>query len=411
MKKLNDLNKEKAYEIDSKFHKIYKIYPDLIVSSPGRAEIIGNHTDYNQGFALSCAISRTLIAAFRKRKDKLVRIYSLNYPTKAPITFKIQENIRRSTKNDWADYAKGVVVHLLKNRYKIKGADILIDSDVPTSGGVSSSAAFELAMAYGLLSLCKRKIDPYKIALICQNAENQYVKSPCGFLDQGTISFAKRKKFVLMDFRSKGDLPVSSVKLIPSSLEKHDVVFVILVDKSVKRQLGKSGYPERRQMCEDSIPFWKETLDRKITSLRDVSVSDFRKYKSKLKLFNPTMARRVEHVVYENDRVLESVEALEKDQIDRFGKLLTQSGLSALKLYNLDDKTPELTFLYQFGKKQGGVVGIRNMGGGFSAIALALVKRCSLESFKQDMKRAYEKRFKGKIEFIEFEPEEGIKVN
>ena len=392
-----------------RFQTIYRETPSVISRAPGRAEILGCHTDYNNGFALAAGISRSIIGLFSKRTDDTIHICSNAFPGKA-IVFPLTDFVR-DEKNKWTNYARAVVRELINAKLVTGGANILIDSTVPKSGGVSSSAALELAIAYGLLALNQKKIAPLTVAALCRKAENSdLVKSPCGFLDQGTVSMAKSEKMVLFDFLPKGDSPVSKVTTIATQLAKDDVSFVIPVDLTLERQLGESGYVARRKMCEDSLPFWETVLKRKIKSLRDVKKSDFLKFRDTLQTKNPEMRKRVEHIIFENDRVLSAVKALQKGDTFTFGRLLTEAGESSLALYELDENTPQLTFLVTFGRTIPGVVGMRNMGGGFSAIALALVQNTKMKSFQDALSKEYKKKFHRTLEFIKFSPSEGAEI-
>jgi galactokinase len=180
----------------------------------------------------------------------------------------------------------------------------------------------------------------------------------------------------------------------------------VVVDKEIKRNLGSSGYPARRAMCEQSLPILSKLLGKSVSSLRDISMSEFESCRKELEKRDPIMRKRVEHIVYENRRVIDACEALKVNDLQRFGKILTGSGKSALELYDLDEQTPELTNLVTKGRVLKGVLGMRNMGGGFSAIALALVENAFLNQFKKDLSIAYQ----GDLEFISFEPSEGASV-
>src|SRR4030042_1314215 len=198
------------------FKKLYGSPPTVASRAPGRAEILGCHTDYNFGFALAVGISRDTLCLAAKRKDVAIAVYSTAYPANKPVQFS-QSNIHRDESLTWTNYIRAVVNELLKAGYKIQGANLLIESSVPKSGGVSSSAALELAVAFALLRLFKLPIDRTKIALLCKTAENSpIVKSPCGFLDQGASTFAKKDAMVLLDFLPKGDAPVSNIEIIPA---------------------------------------------------------------------------------------------------------------------------------------------------------------------------------------------------
>ena len=390
------------------FTTLFGTQPTTIARAPGRAEILGCHTDYNSGYALAAGISESTFAYCSKKDESSITVASTAYPNEV-ITFSLNDIAGVET-NKWTNYIRAVAKELVTAGHTIGGANILIDSTVPKSGGVSSSAALELAVAYGLLQLYKYPIDAMKIALLCKQAENSpIVKSPCGFLDQGSSAFAKKDALVLMDFLPKGNDPVSSVTVIPAEFPI-PATFIIPVDPTLERQLGETGYVARRKMCEDSLPFWSTKLGRPVTSLRQVSVVEFEMFRKDLDLLNPVMRKRCEHIVYENARVLAAVVALKNKKIDVFGNLLTEGGKSSLELYGLDENTPQLTFLVEKGRVLPGVLGMRNMGGGFSAIALALVKNESLDTFKQTLSAMYAKQFDRTLDYIAFTPGNGAEI-
>lgn len=398
------ITKESAH-----FTTLFGTPPTVIARAPGRAEILGCHTDYNWGYALAAGISKSTLTFMSKREDNTIALFSNSYPQNTPVVFSIDSLVRDETLT-WPNYSKAVVRELLNNQYKVGGANILIDSTVPKSGGVSSSAALELAIAYGLLALYDQEIDVTKIALLCKNAENSdLVKSPCGFLDQGASAYAKDDGMVFMDFLPSGTSPVSAIDVIPAQFST-PASFVIPVDPTLERQLGESGYVVRRQMCEDSWSFWTHVLGREIKSLRDVSFDEFTTHRDALEKHNPIMRKRVEHIITENKRVLDAVDALKQQDIQTFGRLLTEAGKSSLELYELDENTPQLTLLVEKGRELPGVMGMRNMGGGFSAIALALVKDDSMKEFQSTLSSLYTAAFHRTLEFIEFTPSQGASV-
>lgn len=367
----------------------------MIINSPGRAEIIGNHTDYNSGYALACAISQSTVGLFGKRQDNKIAIRSTIPEFKDQVVEFSLDKIERDETVKWGNYVKAVAKELLNAGYKISGANILVETNFPASGGLSSSAAFELCVARGLLELSQLKFEPETIAHLCQQAENsQLVQSPCGFLDQATIAFAKKDQLVFLDFKQ----PVKH-ELIPAKMETAS--FVVAVDRTVKRILGESGYPARRKMCEEACNILG------VKSLREMSVLEFEQKKAQLE---PVMTQRVKHVVYENQRVLEAVMALKNNDLMAFGRLLTESGKSALDLYQLDENTPELRFLMETAQKLDGVLGARNMGGGFSAIILGLVLNDKIENFEKKLDQQYFSKYNNHLEFIKFTPSQGVEA-
>lgn len=406
---MNMTSNQRIDQQKGKFTDLFHQTVEVIASAPGRAEILGCHTDYNHGFALAAGISRDTVTLLSKRQDTTIAVYSTAFSNEGIYRFSL-DDIKRDAHITWTNYIRAVVNELQKAGYQVGGANILINSTVPKSGGVSSSAALELSVAFGLLSLNKQDIDGMKVALLCKTAENSdLVNSPCGFLDQGASAFAKKDALVLLDFLPKGDSPVSKIDIIPAKFPI-PASFVIPVDPTLERQLGESGYVVRRKMCEDSLPFWTQMLGKKVHSLRDVTLSDFQSHREALEKKNPVMRKRVEHVIRENQRVLDAVAALKKKDITAFGQLLTDAGRSSLELYDLDENTPQLTFLVTVGRTLPGVLGMRNMGGGFSAIGLALVQNDTMELFQKTLNDKYHTQFGRSLEFIDFSPSEGAHI-
>lgn len=391
------------------FYKLFNDLPLFIARAPGRAEIIGNHTDYNFGYALGAAIEQSTYCVVSKRKDNQIHAYSEEFDSKMHI-FNLTE-IHDKNGGNWTNYLKAVVSEISKFKQLNHGFNIRISSNVPASGGVSSSAALEISIGLCLSKLLNINLTPFELALLCQKAENgPLVNSPCGFLDQGTSTFAKEDHLVFFDFLPSKNRPVSRISYIYADFQKHQSSFIIAVDKNIKRNLGESGYPARRKSCEHSLPIISKLLGKKISSLREFSVGDYEKYKNLLKKIDAVMTRRIEHIVYENQRVLDSVSAIKNNEINKFGNLINNSGHSALKLYDLNEKTPELTFLLETARKINGVIGVRNMGGGFSANILALVKNVSLDAYMNKLADKYKKKYNNILEFIVFNPSKGAEV-
>lgn len=391
--------------LKTQFNKLFGVDAEVAAQAPGRAEIIGNHTDYNNGYALAAAINNKTVTLISRRADREVHVFSEGYSS-TPLSFSLDE-MKKGEHGNWLNYVKGVISELTKETTEISGMDILIYSDVPSSGGVSSSAALELSLSTAMMQLFGISLDSVKNAHMCQKAENgDLVGVPCGFLDQASAGLTKKDHLLLLDFLPSGDMPISDMKHIPIDLSKYDMSFVVIVDKNVKRNLGTSGYPARRAQCEKSVPILAEMLGKEVRSLRDVSVDEFASVRDDLESIDPVMRMRVEHIVYENQRVLDAMDALEKGEIERFGAILTAAGKSALELYELDAQTPELTKLVTSGREIDGVVGMRNMGGGFSAIALALVQNSHMDSFKTSLDKAYGPG----LEYIPFTPADGAGV-
>lgn len=398
------------------FEEIFGRAADVQSFAPGRAEIIGNHTDYNMGYALAAALERGIICAAGCKASAAgaasVRVYSTNFANDKVIDFEASDRVEPSSvRGHWSNYIRGVTQYLVEHGAKLGSVDLFITSDLPLSGGVASSAALQIACMLALAHCCGFIFPgPLELALACQEVENKYVQSPCGILDQGTIAFGKARHLVLFDFLPQAKLPVGSVRTIDSELLGDENCFVIALDPGVKRQLSSSGYPARRKSCEDSLLPLGHLLGRQLSSLRDVSSEEFEGVVRKLSTNNPEIARRVQHIVTENDRVLAAVKAMRAGDSIRFGELLTESGISALDFYDLAENTPELRLLVETGRNINGVLGFRNMGGGFSANTIGYVRRAALESFKSELQSAYSKQFSGKLQFLEFTPSPGASL-
>ena len=385
----------------------YKEAPEVVVRAPGRAEWIGNHTDYNRGFALGGPISRSILGFFGPRRDGLVKLCSSVFP-RVQVTFALDDQ-RVDSQQRWSNYARAVICRLRAEGCRLQGLNILLTSNLPFSGGNSSSAAVEAAYLVGLLELNGIVLERMRAAHLCQQAENgPLVNSPCGFLDQACVFLGERRQAVLLDFSPHAGLPASA-RSIPANLAEQGYSLVITVDPEVKRNLGDSGYPERRRMCESSLPILGKLLGRKIDSLREVAVAEFETAREKLtEQGGDIMRRRVEHVIYENARVHEAVAALARADLNNFGATLTESGRSALTLYDLAAGTPELSFLVKSQWANAKIVGARNMGGGFSAVSLALLRTADLDGFQRELGGAYQKKWGRTLSFIPFAPTNGV---
>lgn len=385
--------------------------PVVCVRSPGRIEILGNHTDYNNGYALAGAISRDVYVVVRPRSDRKICCYSNAFAELGVQSFTL-DHIPDSPEGNWIDYVRGVCVELLKRGeaegIQFTGADIFVESDLPNSGGISSSAALELGVASSLVELFNMTIEPQALALLCQRAENNYVGTPCGFLDQAAVALPTQDHMLFIDFQQKQDQSYST-QLIPAALEASGLAFVLAVDATVKRNLGATGYPARRKQCEQSLPFWSEVLGRVVSSLREVSVSEFEAHAQALAEYDVVIHNRVKHVVYENQRVLAAVDALRVGDFKTFGRLLTASGESAMALYELADGVPQLSDLVAYAPQLPGVLGARNMGGGFSVLTLALVEQSEITAYTDQMQDHYQALYPdGCLSFIVVSLSQGV---
>ena len=335
-----------------------------LFAAPGRVNLIGEHTDYNDGFVMPAAINFRTFAAVSPRSDNVIRVASSNLEGQEEFT--VASAVRTGT---WTDYVKGVAVKLEENGFSLKGADLLIESNVPIGAGLSSSAALEVATAHALLSLSEKTVDLKQVARICQQAENEFVGMNCGIMDQFVSSCAETGHALLLDCRS---LETRSLPL-PNSLS------LVVCNSMVKHSLASSAYNTRRAECEEAA----RLLD--VKALRDIRPVEFEARKG---ILPDPVRRRAHHVISENDRVQKAAESLMLGDLAEFGSLMYQSH-SSLKL-DYEVSCPELDLLVEIARNTLGVVGARMTGGGFGGCTINLVEKGSVESFCTQIRTEYE---------------------
>jgi galactokinase len=343
-----------------------------LFQAPGRVNLIGEHTDYNEGFVLPAAIDRSILALARPRKDKQVRIYSRDFQN----LFEFSLDKIKPVKDSWGNYPMGVAEILQGEKLKLKGFEAVSESNVPVGAGLSSSAAIELVNAFIFATFSKLKLDRVKMALLCQKAENEFVGVKCGIMDQFIIALGEKDRALFLDCR---DL---SYRLIPVQSEK---VKLVITNTKVKRSLAGSEYNQRREECGEGVNLLKKKLP-KIKSLRDVTPEDLAEHQE---LLPETVRKRCFHVVMENDRVTRAVQALEKGSLREFGRLMIESHNSLRDLYQVS--CPELDLLVKNALSLKGVLGSRMTGAGFGGCTVSLVDEKAVDEFRIKSSRGYQK--------------------
>jgi len=343
-----------------------------LFQAPGRVNLIGEHTDYNEGFVLPAAIDRSILALARPRKDKQVRIYSRDFQN----LFEFSLDKIKPVKDSWGNYPMGVAEILQGEKLKLKGFEAVSESNVPVGAGLSSSAAIELVNAFIFATFSKLKLDRVKMALLCQKAENEFVGVKCGIMDQFIITLGEKDRALFLDCR---DL---SYRLIPVQSEK---VKLVITNTKVKRSLAGSEYNQRREECGEGVNLLKKKLP-KIKSLRDVTPEDLAEHQE---LLPETVRKRCFHVVMENDRVTRAVQALEKGSLREFGRLMIESHNSLRDLYQVS--CPELDLLVKNALSLKGVLGSRMTGAGFGGCTVSLVDEKAVDEFRIKSSRGYQK--------------------
>ena len=357
----------------AEFQEIYNCEPRFF-RAPGRVNLIGEHTDYNGGFVLPMAIERGTTVAAAVRDDRKIRILSVNVNEAGEINLDAPEKTRRGT---WLDYIEGMARILERRNIILRGADLLINSDVPSGAGLSSSAALEISVGLALSEISASPIEKVQLALAGQAAEHEFVGAKVGIMDQYISALGRKNHALLIDCRSL------EAEQIPFAAQ--DSVIVIC-DSKVKHKLAASEYNTRRAECEKAVEILREFLPG-ITQLRDVGIRDFERYAAHL----PEIIRkRCRHVVTENERTLNAAEALKKSDLNEFGRLMWLSHASLCDNYEVSCR--ELDLLVEIASQCEGVLGGRMTGGGFGGSTVNLVQRGSVENFTKRISDEYRRR-------------------
>jgi galactokinase len=343
--------------------------------APGRVNLIGEHTDYNGGFVLPLAIECETGVAAAPREDRRVQVYSLNRQELAAFDLDSPGEPRRGL---WLDYVEGVA-HALESRgLRLRGADLLILSDVPVGAGLSSSAALEVSTGLALASISGLEVDRVQLALAGQQAEHTYVGTMCGIMDQFVASLGRAGHALLIDCRT---LEASPVPLDTSTAA------IVITDTGVKHELSSSEYNVRREECERGAALLSRFMPG-VEQLRDVTVEEFERYSARLP---EVIRRRCRHVVTEDARTIKAAEALRRGRLEEVGQLMRRSHESLRDDYEVS--CAELDFLAETAWGLAGVLGSRMTGGGFGGSTVSLVRRDRLADYERLITSLYTQRF------------------
>ncbi|HHV12767.1 MAG TPA: galactokinase [Clostridiales bacterium] len=341
--------------------------------APGRVNLIGEHTDYNGGHVFPCALTIGTYAVARKREDKKLRFYSMNFEQMGIIESSI-ENLEKKEDN-WSNYPKGVIWAMQLKGYDISsGMDILYFGNIPNGSGLSSSASLEVLTGFVLDQLFGLGISFTDLALLGQYAENKFIGVNCGIMDQFAVAMGKKDNAIFLD---TADL---SYEYAPLDLGGAKIV---IMNTNKKRGLGDSKYNERRSECEAALADLQKVVE--IKTLGDLSEEQFETYKEAIK--DPVHATRAKHAVYENQRTIKAVEALKKNDLTLFGQLMNASHKSTQFDYEVTGI--ELDTIVEAAWKQEGVIGARMTGAGFGGCAVSIVKGEAVDSFIREVGKEY----------------------
>lgn len=336
--------------------------------APGRVELLGNHTDYNDGYVLSAAINHGVTIRGTERADGEIRLRSVMLDRS--FTAKL-DALQRTDEESWANYVLGVVDGFKRDGLTVRGFEAEIESDLPLGAGLSSSAALEVATATLLKKMFHVEIDRLQLAKLCRRAENEFVGVNCGLLDQASSAFGKRNHAIFLDCREE------SVETVPFPAG----VELLIAHSGVKHALVGGEYNERREQCFDAA----KRLGAR--ALRDVTRRELEAHQHELP---PLSFRRALHVVGENERVLAGVELLREGNAEAFGRLMFESHASSRE--NFENSTPELDALVEIASREPGVLGSRLTGGGFGGATVSLIRQGAGEKISESMIAQYRER-------------------
>lgn len=372
------------------FLKLFKKEP-LVILSPGRVNLIGEHTDYNDGFVLPAAIDKKIVLAIAANGTKECKVYSATINEIA--TFNLDDIYKRK---GWINYVLGVVDQMQKNEQQLSGFDIVLDSNLPVGAGLSSSAAMEGAVSYGLNQLFDLKLSKSKLAQIGQLAEHTFAGVNCGIMDQFANLYGKKDHLIRLDCRDM------TYNYFPFRFPDYQIV---LCNSMVHHSLASSEYNTRRKQCEAGVSRLK-TFYPEIKNLRDVTLEMLETHRKDFK--DPLVYQRCHYVVCENDRVLKAGELLQQNDLEGFGKLMfaTHEGLSR----DYEVSCSELDELVKLAKQRPEVAGSRMMGGGFGGCTINVVKADKTDVFAHFIIENYQKKFDKTPEIYVTRIEDGVRV-
>jgi galactokinase len=377
--------------IEEAFEQTFGGVPETVARAPGRVNLIGEHTDYNQGFVLPAAIDRYIWFAGRRRADRRVRLKSLDF--QESVEFDL-DGPERDGQHRWSDYVRGVVKYLEEDGHGLPGADVVFGGDVPREAGLSSSAAVEVATAALWQSLAGLKLDALYLVKLARRAENEFVGVPSGIMDQFISALGRQDHALFLDCR---DLNYRHVPL-------RDDVKIVVCNSGVKRALAKSEYDVRVRQCREAVT-QVSRFGRVVNSLREVGLEDLEGVRNRL---DGLVMRRARHVVTENQRVLDAVKILQKGDLNRFGELMNASHESLRSDYEVSSR--ELDVLVEIARQQPGVLGARMTGAGFGGCTVNLVREDAADVFARAVEEGYQRALGLRAETYVFRASRGALV-
>src|SRR5579864_3121361 len=358
-----------AESLADRFEQAHGTHP-LIFRAPGRVNLIGEHTDYNDGFVMPAAIGFYTWVAASQRADRNLHIHSDEFSE--TLTLSLDE-LAGPPRHHWSDFVRGVAAVLQSSGQHLSGANLMIEGQVPIGAGLSSSASLEVASALALLSAARSEVAPFELVKICQRAEHEYVGTRCGIMDQFIAVFGQSGHALMLDCRTLDSesltLPANARLVISNSMVKHN--------------LAGGEYNNRRADCETGVSILRKSLPQ-VRALRDVTLAQLEAHRKELP---EVVYRRCRHVISENQRVLDAASALRSGDLDGFGQLMYASHRSLRDDYEIS--VSELDLLVEIASECEGVYGSRMTGGGFGGCTISLVQSECVEEFQRTITHKY----------------------
>jgi len=379
-------------DVKSFFVEYFGYVPQIMAKSPGRINLIGEHTDYNLGFVLPAAIDKAAYVAIARREDQMIRLYAKDLEEE----YQVDINLLPTIPGHWSAYILGVVDQLRKMGKQHSGFDLVLTCDVPTGAGMSSSAAVECATAFALNALFDLQLERLDLVRMAQKAENEFVGVKCGIMDMFASVMGKDAQVIQLDCR---DL---SYQYFPLNLGGYKIV---LFDTGVKHSLAGGEYNLRRQQCEQGVAVLKERFPE-VNSLRDANLSMLdEQFRSAV---SSTVYNRCLYVIEENIRLETGCRLLLQNDIQGFGKQMHGSHKGLSELYEVSCK--ELDFLVDLSKQEDAIAGARMMGGGFGGCTINLIESSAIESIHERFSKQYQSAMGRELAMYVTVPSEGSQL-
>jgi len=363
----------------------------IMVESPGRINLIGEHTDYNDGFVLPAAIDKYVYLAINKSKDNSCNV--LSYDFNESVTFPIYQ--QQKSEKHWANYLIGVINEISKRGKKLSGFNLVFGGNIPIGAGLSSSAALETGLVFALNKLFNLGFNSLDLIKISQDAENNFVGVNCGIMDQFAAVMGKKSHFVKLDCRSL------EFEYFPFKTDNYQL---LLCNSNVKHNLVDSEYNDRRLECEKGVKILSKYL-KNITKLRDISSEELENYKAD---FPIGTYEKCSYVIEENSRLIEACEQLNNSNLNQVGELMYETHVGLKNKYKVS--CSELDFLVDFTKQYDEIMGARMMGGGFGGCTINLIKNEFVNDFTQLISKAYKEKFNIEAEFYNINIVDGTRI-